>query len=672
MSGILCSNQICRLKYFQSAWRDITEISYRCRNNIETGFHVFPLQIKPVTAKPMSVSAIHPIQPAKNSMRACFSTYRKLAKLFAMAIMSGYLVSGCGSSPTTTEPVVSPPDSSAVTTKPEALLAESKYSGEFATAEEFLLVFDWMAASNTLSELTQSELSRAEQQYLQYLQARILYLRGDQDGAAELTGELSLSSVQPALGNKVHNFQRHMIKMSGDSLASARLGDTHLDQAFADRAEPAEIEALSLSIWRDLQETPGEKLRQALDGTGKSRWQAWLGLALLTAEAQNSDQLERELTTWLEENPQHPGADALPGGLGYLLKRSMTDQKVALMLPLSGRLAPVAKAVRDGYLANYYGTGADSHELLVVDLDRYESVVEAYEELINRGASLVIGPLSKHNVARLGAHPNRPVPILALNQVDEPLLVGKTALVQLALAPEDEAAQIAQLAFGRGARRAMVIRPRGSWGDKMERALLQRWQGLGGQLGSVATYSGQEDYSSSMAGALHLAQSEQRARDVRSMLATNIEFTARPRQDVDTIFLLSRSAGEARSLKPLLAYHYVGDLPVYATSSIYRGASDPADKDLNGTQLVEIPWLMGAAPELRFALGELNGEDSSYTRLNALGADAFLLQSRFDQLQAGPQVQIRGNTGLLSLDPGLRIQRHLQPAKFDRGVLRAQ
>ena len=218
----------------------------------------------------------------------------------------------------------------------------------------------------------------------------------------------------------------------------------------------------------------------------------------------------------------------------------------------------------------------------------------------------------------------------------------------------------------------MVIRPQGNWGDKMERALLQRWQGLGGQLGSVATYSGQEDYSSSMAGALNLSMSEQRARDVRSMLATNIEFTARPRQDIDAIFLLSRSAGEARSLKPLLAYHYVGDLPVYATSSIYRGVPDRADKDLNGAQLVEIPWLLGSNPGLQMALTTLNGDDNNYTRLNALGADAYLLQSRFHQLQAGPQIQIRGNTGLLSLDPGLRIQRHLQPAEFGGGVLRAQ
>ena len=86
----------------------------------------------------------------------------------------------------------------------------------------------------------------------------------------------------------------------------------------------------------------------------------------------------------------------------------------------------------------------------------------------------------------------------------------------------------------------------------------------------------------------------------------------------------------------MLAYHYAGDLPVYATSSIYRGVPDPADKDLNGVQLVEIPWLLGSSPELHLALSKLDGNDNNYARLNALGVDAYLLQTRFDQLQAGP------------------------------------
>jgi outer membrane PBP1 activator LpoA protein len=65
-------------------------------------------------------------------------------------------------------------------------------------------------------------------------------------------------------------------------------------------------------------------------------------------------------------------------------------------------------------------------------------------------------------------------------------------------------------------------------------------------------------------------------------------------------------------------------------------------------------------------------DSDNYTRLNALGADAFLLQSRFRQLQAGADALLRGDTGLLSMDPQLRIHRELSLATFDGGDLTAQ
>jgi hypothetical protein len=85
-----------------------------------------------------------------------------------------------------------------------------------------------------------------------------------------------------------------------------------------------------------------------------------------------------------------------------------------------------------------------------------------------------------------------------------------------------------------------------------------------------------------------------------------------------------------------------------------------------------MPWLLGADPELRVALAAGGTGSDSYTRLNALGADAFLVQSRFLQLQAGPDALIRGHTGLLTMDPGLQLHRELWLATFDGGDLRAR
>ena len=65
-------------------------------------------------------------------------------------------------------------------------------------------------------------------------------------------------------------------------------------------------------------------------------------------------------------------------------------------------------------------------------------------------------------------------------------------------------------------------------------------------------------------------------------------------------------------------------------------------------------------------------KSGNYTRLNALGADAYLVQSNFLRLQSGADALMRGNTGLLSMDPTLSIKRQLSPATFDAGVLKAQ
>ena len=376
------------------------------------------------------------------------------------------------------------------------------------------------------------------------------------------------------------------------------------------------------------------------------------------------------LPAWQASHPDHPANDPLPGGLKYLRDQPAPPQQVALLLPLSGRLAPAGKAVRDGYLASYYAArkgNAAPYEIRVIDSDVYASVSEAYAVAVSGGAGMVVGPLSKNAVAELALNPNRTVPVLALNQMDGASPPGNSALVQFALAPEDEAAQIADVAFGDGARRALLLRPAGAWGDKMEQALRDRWQALGGTFSNAIAYTGQDDYSASIKNGLGTASSEARRRQLRDMLAEPVEFTPRRRQDIDAIFLLARNAAEARAMKPLLAFHYAGALPVYATSSVYHGDTDERDRDLNGLRLVELPLLLGSNPPLSNTLTQT--QSNSYPRLNALGADAYLLQSRFVQLQAGPDLLIRGDTGLLSLNPQLQIERELVPAEFDRGKL---
>jgi outer membrane PBP1 activator LpoA protein len=545
-------------------------------------------------------------------------------------------------------------------------LPASSYGAVFASAEQSLSRFDWMQASVELQQIPRDGLSRDDSAYMDYLQARISYVRGDQRQALQYLSSADSPGLDPALRYRILSFRHHILDIQGDTLAAAQLADLILRSAPEDTAA-----AWKRTVWRELELTSTEELASAQSSATDPQWRGWLELALVERSSANS---ASQLSQWRSAHPGHPAANPLPGGLDFLVNNGPRQGKVALLLPLSGELAPAGKAVLDGYLAAYYAdraTGGPANELLVLDLDQSPTTTGAYEEAVRQGASLVVGPLGKESLAELATQLERPVPILALNRIDQILPASGSALVQLSLAPEDEAEGLAELAYGSGARRAVIISPTGDWGSKVDAALRARWTALGGTVASSATYGQYEEYSSSVKSTLSLDASEQRGRELQDALDVEIEFTPRRRQDADIIFLLGRTSTEARSIKPLLAFHYAGDLPVYALSSIYSGVPDERNQDLDGIHLVDMPWVLGASPALRTTLAS-SGNDESYTRLNALGADAFLVQSGFGRLQSGADALFRGNTGLLTMEPDLSIHRELSAATFDAGALKAQ
>jgi outer membrane PBP1 activator LpoA protein len=353
-------------------------------------------------------------------------------------------------------------------------LPHSEFSVQFNSAEQSLARFDWMAASVALRSVPPQQLTPDDRTYLGYLEARIAYSRGYQAQALAQLEQLTYPKMNTALQYRILNFRHHIVQMSGDNLQSAQLADQILRWAPAPSAA-----ALKRGIWRDLQRVDTRQLQTAMSAATDPQWRGWLELALISRD--NYRLAINNLSDWRNNNAGHPAATPLPGGLDYLLQQTPPLHKVALILPLSGRLAPAGKAVRDGYLANYYAAraaGQGNYEVLLLDMDKYESANSAYDDALRQGANLVVGPLSKQAVAELGTRLERPIPVLALNRIDQVLPATGSALVQLSLAPEDEAERIAELAFGQGARAALIVRPAGSWGNKVQQALQARWAAL--------------------------------------------------------------------------------------------------------------------------------------------------------------------------------------------------
>ena len=120
----------------------------------------------------------------------------------------------------------------------------------------------------------------------------------------------------------------------------------------------------------------------------------------------------------------------------------------------------------------------------------------------------------------------------------------------------------------------------------------------------------------------------------------------------------------------MLAFHFAGNYPVYATSHLFDGNPDPVrDIDLNGVQFADTPWLLNPVSPINLQLGaERPDTQSRLGRLYALGADAFTLHPFLRQLEGSDEIFFDGLTGRLTLGTDRRVRRELVWAGFDQGL----
>ena len=127
--------------------------------------------------------------------------------------------------------------------------------------------------------------------------------------------------------------------------------------------------------------------------------------------------------------------------------------KVAVLLPLSGNQAAAAQAVRDGYLAGYYGETRRRPALKFYDTAA--GAKPALARAAADGNDFVVGPLMREEADALFAAGEPPVPMLALNRGSRTPPAGSAAF---SLSPEDEGISLAQhLIDERRSKRVLLI-----------------------------------------------------------------------------------------------------------------------------------------------------------------------------------------------------------------------
>ena len=426
-------------------------------------------------------------------------------------------------------------------------------------------------------------------------------------------------------------------------------------------------------IWQNLMLMPETELLEWAERSPDTQFGQWLQLAALARNSRLTlDEQLAAVDQWQLQHSLHPAARTLPGGLAMLQEIARNRPKhVALLLPLSGPLEKTGSAIRDGFMAAYYESlnkGFTVPFVRVYDSQQVQDMNAAYNQARFDGAEWLIGPVNKLQVQELQDRDNLPLPTLALNY-GERTEAGTTPdnLYQFGLAAEDEAIQIAEKAWADGKRRALVLVPQGNWGERIYAAFEERWLALGGSISEQRYYPNRKDYNPDVRALLNVDESQRRFQIMRKVLAQNTEFEPRRREDADWIFMVALPQ-QARQIKPTLAFNFAADLPVYATSHLYSGEPNPAkDRDLNGVQFCDVPWLLQAGSLQQSVEQAIPGGQGSYARLYAMGVDAFRLLPRLKQLEILPGSQVFGSTGALMLGGDRRIVRRTECTIFENG-----
>jgi outer membrane PBP1 activator LpoA protein len=427
------------------------------------------------------------------------------------------------------------------------------------------------------------------------------------------------------------------------------------------------------AIWNSLMQVGKAELTYYQEGSSRGEYLGWLDLALIAKSNQGDlDEQVRQLNNWESQWQQHPANGHLPGGLELIQELAANRPKqIALLLPLTGKLAPFGKAIRDGFIAARYETieqGGRVPKLDIYDTVAHEDFLALYQKAVSQGAEMIVGPLEKQRLSLLFDYGDLPVPTLSLNRIDN---YGQAPeqLFQFGLVPQDEARQIAEIAFLENRRKAYIIAPKGDWGDKVSKAFSDHWETLGGTMVTRTTYEDSAGYSNNIRQALLLQASEDRAKRITRLTSEKVEFSSpRRRKDVDMVFLLARPQ-QARSIKPLLDYHYAGDLPIYGTSRLYTGYTDTRkDRDIEGIRFTDMPWVLNTPTALHRQINAEIEQSKQYQRMYALGIDSYQLHPRLRQLREIPDSRVFGFTGTLKLNNRQEIERRMLFAKINKST----
>lgn len=410
------------------------------------------------------------------------------------------------------------------------------------------------------------------------------------------------------------------------------------------------------SRWESLLSLPPEELDKRLATARTPLERGWTELTFI-AKSNQGVARNAALSRWRGSYPGHPATRGFmqqveSGVITATANNSILNSanRIGVLLPLSGKLANLAAVISEGIsnATSNTGSGIQPH-VAFYDTATLGAggIASLYNQAVAEGAEIVIGPMDKQQVDIL-TQSQLSVPVVTLNYGNRVDLFNPR-LFQFALLPEDEAHAAAEKISADGYKTVGVLTPASSWGKRISEAFIQKANALGLEIVTTGAFNPNTQNSSSV------IQNTFGVKDNKA------------EKEVEAIFLAA-TPKQGRLIKPLLKFHFMGHIPVYATSHIFTGDNEgTSDSDLNGIRFTEIPWLLDDTNSA-FPGKEVLGDVSKhYPRMFAFGFDAAKLAMQLSSSGVTPATGLRGLSGNLYPDNRNRIHRLVGWSKYERG-----
>lgn len=389
------------------------------------------------------------------------------------------------------------------------------------------------------------------------------------------------------------------------------------------------------------------------------------------------------LNKWLQDKVNNNDLELLPEQITQFIKfNSDGSQKIAVLLPLTGRLSSQGEAIKQGLLTAYlekvqqakennnqYDTSID-----FIDTGSFDTLKSSVSNEMLASYDTIIGPLLRSHVNAINSMKLSNTKKLLLNKnsiLNSSDINVRNLVGTFSLSPEQEAAQIVALMRDQNILNPVLISDNASISKRMVDAFMKSW--ASSKLNDtnyfapqIITYEDNKGMRVGITSALDVLQSQRRIKQLTNLTQDRLISVTRNRRDVDAFVVFARP-DDVELINPIIessiSLFSEKQLPVFASSYSYDHKQNKnSQRDLRNLIFIDMPWLLPSGRETQLSNQVdilFNQPPSTFLRLFAFGYDSLSIADNLAKLTTFDHMNHQGLSGILSANEQNELIRQL-------------